>query len=271
LKGNITEDDEISDDEDFDDDLYWKDPEGDMDVMESQNTSLGLDEPVKVELQQLLDEKVFIGVLPNETNRDELAKIIPCSEFTIVKYKPDGSVDKVKSRVVAGGHKQQQDEGVDNSSPTVDLTSFWTLLSLASFNKFKCMTVDVKGAYLKVEIENQQQLMKINKRLTNLIIDLDPDFKRYQSPKDGSMIVRLKKALYGLRESSKLWYEDLKSKLINYGLIESKHDQCLFMKNATGDKGLYVTIHVDDLFVASDDQNELIKFSKYLKDQYDEI
>jgi hypothetical protein len=27
------------------------------------------------------------------------------------------------------------------------------------------------------------------------------------------------------------------------------------MKDASGNKGLYVTIHVDDLFVASDDQN----------------
>jgi hypothetical protein len=269
LKGNIVEDDEISISDD--NDLYWNDPEqeGEIDVMESQVASV--DGPVKVELQQLLDEKVFIGVLPNETNREELAKIIPCSEFTIVKYKPDGSVDKVKSRVVAGGHKQMQDETVDNSSPTIDLTSFWTLLSLASYQKFKCMTIDVKGAYLKVEIENRQQLMKINKRLTNLVIELDSSFKKYQNPKDGSMIVKLQKALYGLRESSKLWYEDLKSKLIKYGLTESKLDRCLFMKDASGNKGLYVTIHVDDLFVASDDQNELIKFSKYLKDQYNEI
>jgi len=133
------------------------------------------------------------------------------------------------------------------------------------------MTIDVKGAYLKVEIENRQQLMKINKRLTNLVIELDSSFKKYQNPEDGSMIVKLQKALYGLRESSKLWYEDLKSKLIKYGLTESKLDRCLFMKDASGNKGLYVTIHVDDLFVASDDQNELIKFSKYLKDQYNEI
>ena len=125
---------------------------------------------MKIELKQLLDEDVFIGISPDETNRFELSKMIPCSNFTVIKYKPDGTIDKVKSRVVAGGHRQHQEQGVDNSSPTIDLTSFWTLLSFANHYTMKCMTIDVKGAYLKVPIENQNQLMKLNKKLSNLLM-----------------------------------------------------------------------------------------------------
>lgn len=44
-------------------------------------------------------------------------------------------------------------------------------------------------------------------------ISIEPKFSSGCQP-DGSVIVRLKKALYGLKESAKEWYEYLKAVLI---------------------------------------------------------
>ena len=41
-----------------------------------------------------------------ELSRDEVKRIIPCSLFLKEKLFPDGTFDKLKARLVAGGHRQ---------------------------------------------------------------------------------------------------------------------------------------------------------------------
>ena len=66
-------------------------------------TLLTPEEAITAELQQLIDQKVFTCVLEEEIPKEDYARIIPCSDFTVTKLLADGTVDKVKSRIVAGG------------------------------------------------------------------------------------------------------------------------------------------------------------------------
>ena len=48
-----------------------------------------------------------------------------------------------------------------------------------------------------------------------MLIAIDLLYKRYQES-DGTVVVKLDKALYGCVEASLLWYNDLMSKLTDY-------------------------------------------------------
>jgi hypothetical protein len=47
--------------------------------------------------------------------------------------------------------------------------------------------------------------------------------------RDGSLILDLNKALYGLGESAKLWYDNIRERLILTGFTASCKDPCIFV------------------------------------------
>lgn len=63
------------------------------------------------------------------------------------------------------------------------------------------------------------------------------------------MVWRLKKAIYGLKQSGRCWNEKLHDILTTLGLTQSKSDPCIYsLKNKTG-QILIVAVYVDDLLI----------------------
>lgn len=96
-----------------------------------------------------------------------------------------------------------------------------------------------------------------------LMIELNPDAKEYLE-EDGSMYVRIIKALYGLKESAKLWYNTLAEALIKIGFQQSSYDQALFFKR-NGDDITFVFVYVDDMLFAGREER-VISTRDQLKD-----
>ena len=72
--------------------------------------------------------------------------------FLKQKNNPDGSFNKLKARLVAGG--DQQDKGLyeDLSSPTVSTSAVFTLLAVAAHENRRVAVVDISGAYLNADM-----------------------------------------------------------------------------------------------------------------------
>ena len=98
--------------------------------------------------------------------------------------------------------------------------------------------------------------MRLNRVMTSMLITLDPSYKRYQES-DGTVVVKLDKALYGCVEASLLWYNDLMSKLREDGFIENPYDRCVFNKIGKSGNQISIVLHVDDLMVTSKSQDDL--------------
>ncbi len=66
----------------------------------------------KQELRQLVEKGCFRPVDKSEINslHESRQRILPSKLFLKDKHKPDGTVDKLKARLVAGGHKQDHEE-----------------------------------------------------------------------------------------------------------------------------------------------------------------
>ena len=82
------------------------------------------------------------------------------------------------------------------------------------------------------------------------------------------MIVQLMKALYGIVEAPKLWYDTLSAYLISVGSKRSELDICYFVKDLQFGKKMDVCVHVDDGKATSDDEEELDQLMQGLKEKF---
>ena len=78
------------------------------------------------------------------------------------------------------------------------------------------MCIDIAGAYLNAEMSDQEVLMRLDRTMAVILIKIKPEYKGFLC-NDGTMIVRLDKALYGCVESPKLWYDELSGTLLDLG------------------------------------------------------
>ena len=143
----------------------------------------------------------------------------------------------LKARFVAKGPKQQiLDPSLETYASTPSHLSLRILLILSLVNKWDVVTADISSAFLHAPIASEELVL------------VKPPPELEQNP---DVLWRLKKAIYGLKTSPKLWQQHLASKLEELGLRKNKADPCIFM----GEKLLVMT-YVDDLLIVGEQQEQ---------------
>ena len=193
-------------------------------------------------------------------------KFLPCRMLVTTKRNVYREVIKVKARLVAGGNFQDIGD-FDISSPTVRFENVMFMLNIAAFYNYRIDKLDVGGAYLEAHLEHPAYV-HIDRKLTEHYVKLFPELEEYVSS-DGKLFVKLNKAMYGLREAAKAWYEHLTQVLSGLDFIPSTHDAALLTRSINGKIIHLVAIHVDDILSIGEDKSmdQLIKFmeSKFQK------
>lgn len=72
---------------------------------------------------------------------------------------------------------------------------------------------------------------------------IDQDFPSY--------LCKLRKAIYGLNQALRAWYQELRTFLLHSGFKNSYADTSLFVFNSGGHL-LYLLVYVDDLIISGD-------------------
>jgi hypothetical protein len=202
---------------------------------------------IKSEFKQLMDKKVWRAVDPRQ---GPSARPIPFSMKVSQKYDAMGNFIKCKARLVAGGHRQERDEFTDTSSPTVSTEAVLSVLSISAFRGNHITLVDITGAYLHARLLAPQR-MKLSIALTNILIDMYPLMQEFVQS-DSCLYVDVDGALYGLIESSKLWYERLVGVLCSkMGFRVTRTDTCVFIRHIGTSKEAIICLHVDDMLISS--------------------
>ncbi|GJR02841.1 putative ribonuclease H-like domain-containing protein [Tanacetum coccineum] len=127
-----------------------------------------------------------------------------------------GIVIRNKARLVAQGNTQE--EGIDYDevfAPVTRIEAIRLFLAYASYMGFIVYQMDVKSAFLYGTIEEE-----------------------------------VEKALYGLHQAPRAWYETLSTYLIENGFRRGTIDKTLFIKKDKGDI-LLVQVYVDDIIFGS--------------------
>jgi hypothetical protein len=111
--------------------------------------------------------------------------------------------------------------------------------------------------------------MKIAPRISNILCKIDPEYQKYQR-EDGSIVVQLLRALYGLIESSVLWYDELSCTLQENGYAVNQFERCVFTKEERGEIVSIIGVFVDDLLILAK-KDEYIQLYGNLLAKYKEV
>ncbi len=149
-----------------------------------------------------------------------------------IKRKANGEIDKYKARLVARGFTQVQ--GVDyfeTFSPTAKLSSLRTILSIATRYDWDIKLFDYSAAFLNGEFsDNEEIYMEQPPHYTN------------GNPNE---VIRLRRTIYGLKQSSRKWYEKLTTSLATLGFHALHNDHAVY-RLIRGDDIILMAIHIDD-------------------------
>jgi hypothetical protein len=173
----------------------------------------------------------------NETwdivNAPEGVTLIKLKWVLTVKKKADGTFDKHKARLVACGFPRIK--GIDyqeSFSPTPKPSSIKLFITNALNKNWKITQLDVKSAFLNGVLE--APVYCVPKEEMNV---------------NNGKVIRLKKALYGLQEAGRQWFQLYKNTLINIGFKQLEGEPCYFIKTENGDN-LHIIIYIDDQLLA---------------------
>ena len=134
----------------------------------------------------------------------------------------DGQVSRNKARLVCKGYCQE--EGVDYGetfSLVARLEGVRTLIAYAAHKEFKVYQMDVKSTFLNGILEEEVYIEQ-----PDGFIDLDK--------KD--MIYKLHKALHGLKQAPRAWYERLHNYLIQISFQRTNDNSSLYIKQGPNNK-----------------------------------
>jgi len=161
-------------------------------------------------------------------------KPVSCRWVYKIKHRADGSIERYKARLVARRFSQfcPADE---TYSPVMRQSTLKMLLALAVEHEMDISHCDVMCAFLHGNLESP------------VYMDQPPGHD------DGTgRVCLLKKALYGLRNSGRLWYKRFTEHLEQLDFVQSLVDPCVFTLHK-GNSIIIIGLWVDDLLILSND------------------
>lgn len=169
-----------------------------------------------------------------------------------LKRDADGNLLRHKARLVARGFSQRK--GIDYTetfSPVVRFDSIRAMLAVAADEGMHLQQFDVKTAFLYGDIEE------------NIFM------KQPQGYDDETgRVCKLKRSLYGLKQSSRCWNQRFTKFLEKFNLEATEADSCMFT-NQQKDYRLILAIYIDDGLVACKDKKLIDKLLAGLRKEFE--
>jgi hypothetical protein len=150
------------------------------------------------------------------------------------KFKADGSLDKYKARVVAKGFTQQSGvDFIDTYSPVTKFTSVRIIMSIVTKFDLELHQLDVKTTFLNGELKED-------------IYMVQPEGFHVNGHEE--KVYKLKRSLYGLKQSSRQWYLKFHEAIIEISFKVSPLDHYVYIYN-DNDKLTILSLYVDNILL----------------------
>lgn len=185
--------------------------------------------------------------------KPENVKIVDNKWVFRLKTDSSGQTTRFKARLVAKGYTQQKDiDYSETFAPVVRYDSIRILLALAAEECLEIAQFDVKTAFLYGDLQEAVYMKQPN------------GFEHQNQP---NTVCKLKKSLYGLKQSPKCWNKKFVEFLKNYKFEQLKGDQCVF-KGILEENVIYIALYVDDGLVLSKSKHAINALMKHLQDKF---
>ena len=189
---------------------------------------------IKEEFDSLLENKTFDLNDPS-TRPPRTMKAISSRWVYKKKINPDGST-RFKARLVVRGFEQPEDNS-PTYAPVAKIATYRVLLALSASRKWRNTQLDVKTAFLNPSIDDDDIFIKLPQGIPAEWFPPDTPAELIVLA-----ILRLEKALYGLRTSPIRWYNMLDKFLRSLGFVKSDFEETLYLMD-----GCICLVYVDDI------------------------
>ncbi|RVW12980.1 Retrovirus-related Pol polyprotein from transposon RE1 [Vitis vinifera] len=175
---------------------------------------------------------------------------VGCRWVYAVKVGPDGQVDRLKARLVAKGYTQVygSDYG-DTFSPVAKIASVRLLLSMAAMCSWPLYQLDIKNAFLHGDLVEE------------VYMEQPPGFV---AQGESGLVCRLRRSLYGLKQSPRAWFSRFSSVVQEFGMLRSTADHSVFYHHNSLGQCIYLVVYVDDIVITGSDQDGIQKLKQHL-------
>jgi hypothetical protein len=163
-----------------------------------------------------------------------------------VKKDEQGNVLRHKAKLVVKGYAQRQ--GLDYEevfAPVARLEAIRLLLALDVNQNWEVHHMDVKSAFLNGDL------------IEEVYVTQPPGFVAAGSE---NKVMGLKKALYGLHQAPRAWYQKLDESLTSVSFLRCPSDPAIYCRGNKKGYRLVVGVYVDDLVITGSSQQEILKF-----------
>ncbi|CAM6128070.1 unnamed protein product [Calypogeia fissa] len=160
-----------------------------------------------------------------------------------------------KARFVARGDKQRPGEDfLDTFASVVRPETLRSLMALVNSGDLEAHAFDIVTAFLYALMQGQPPIY----------VRPPPGYETYDE--EGRLLVLLLlRALYGLRQSPRLWYEDISAFLGAHGFLPLPSDPCVLRHN----DGHFFVLWVDDIITISSTIEGIARMQKILQSRYE--
>ena len=173
---------------------------------------------------------------------------VGCKSVLKKKSRAEGKVERCKARLVAQGFAQRYGQDYDETfCPVVRFESVHTVIALAAKYGLKLHQMDITTAFL-------------NGNLKESICMKQPEGYAIQGKE--KLVCKLKKSVYGLKQSPRCWNEALDKQLKKMGFEQANSDPCVY--TASGGEVFLIAVYIDDIILAG-------RSDKHMKEVKDEI
>jgi len=223
-----------------------------------------------MDVQLFVLKKALVPVNWNKLSNRQKKKVVRSHMFLREKYQ-DGKFVKLKGRIVADCRMQDRTIYTNYSSPTAKTRSVMTCLKLAAAMEWDLLKVDVGGAFLCAPIDkNEEVFMLLDESLASMAAEWIPDIANFVR-EDGKLAVRVEKAMYGLIQSARLWYDELTRHLLANGFMKCPADECVLVKHEDGKEAIIVLLYVDDILIISKERKDRLWVKDLLEKEYEKV
>ena len=131
-----------------------------------------------------------------------------CRWIYTVKFKAYGTIERYKARLVAKGYTQAYGINYGETfAPVAKITIIRVLFSLAANLDWPLHQFDVKNTFLHGNLEEE--------------VYMDPPPGCKMGPNTSNMVCKLRKSLYGLKQSPRVWFGRFSKSMKDFGYKQS--------------------------------------------------
>ncbi|WJZ92207.1 hypothetical protein VitviT2T_011218 [Vitis vinifera] len=182
----------------------------------------------------------FQALLKNDTwtlcPRPPDKNVVPSKWVFKCKRRPDGSIERLKARLVAVGYLQHSGiDFFDTFSPVIKPSTVCMVLALVVSFNWDIRQLDVSNAFLHGIFDEK-------------VCMAQP--KGFEDPTNPQFVCKLHKSIYGLKQAPRAWFNHLSTALLSHGFVSSQVDPSLSTYHCDSTHA-FLLVYVDGILVTS--------------------